>query len=142
MYQTGVGFIWTTGTPDIDICLQRSGAYAGKAIARTVRAHVIFDAALNVLMLTDVLNSHLPIQPDKSNSNNNTEIATVPPDDLADEVSNKLDLDEVRAVYDKLMDTTVSVEDIKCQYDVLKRIKDRLHKHAESANVSYRTLVQ
>ena len=121
------------------MCLQRSGAYAGKVIARTARAHVIFDAALNVLMLTDVLNSPLPIQPDKSKSSNTTEVAILPPDDLTVEVSNKLDLDEARAVHDKLMDTTVYVEDVKCQYDVLKRIKDRLHKHAESANVSYRT---
>ena len=36
------------------------------------------------------------------------------------------------------MDGTVSVENI-CRSDVVNRIKDRLHKHAESAKMSSRT---
>ena len=108
---------------------------SGKAIARAVRAHFIVDAALNAMMLTDVLDAPLPIQPDKSNSNYNAEEATMPPD-MSDEVIDTPDLDEARVLlYEKLMDGTVSVEDI-CWYDVLNRIKDRLHKHAESAKLS------
>ena len=107
----------------------------GKAIARAVRAHFIVDAVLNAMMLTDVLNAPLPIQPD--NSNDNAEVATMPPD-MSDEVIGTLDLYEARVVYEKLVDGTVSVENI-CRSDVLNRIKDRLHKHAESANMSSRT---
>ncbi len=55
-----------------------------KAIARVVRAHFIVDAALNALMLISVLNAPLPIQPDKSNSNDNAEAATMQPNDLSD----------------------------------------------------------
>ena len=54
-----------------------------------VRAHFIVDAALNAMMLTDVLNAPLPIQPD--NSNDNAEVATMPPD-MSDEVIGTLDL--------------------------------------------------
>ena len=81
----------------------------GKAIARVVRAHFSVDAALNALILTAVLNAPLSIQPDKSNSNNNADVATVPPDDLSDEVIDTPDLDETRVVNEKLVDGTVSV---------------------------------
>ena len=64
----------------------------GKAIARAVRAHFIVDAALNAMMLTDVINAPLPIQPDNSNYN---------------EVIGTLDLYEARVVYEKLVDGTV-----------------------------------
>ena len=69
------------------------------------------DAALNAMMLTDVLSAPLPIQPDKSNSNDSAEVATMPPD-MSDEVIGTPDLDEARVVYEKLVDGTVSVEDI------------------------------
>ena len=112
---------------------------SGKVIARAVRAHFVVDADLNAMMITDVLNAPLPIQPDKSNSNDNAEIATMPPD-MSDEVLDTPDLDEARVVglYENLVDGTVSVEDI-CWSDVLNIIKDRLHKHAESAKMSLRT---
>ena len=60
---------------------------SGKAITRAVRAPFIVDAALNAMMLTDVLDAPLPIQPDKSNSNDNAEEAPMPPcmsDELID----------------------------------------------------------
>ena len=110
---------------------------SGKAIARTVRAHFIVDAALNAMMLTDVINATLPIQPHKSNSNDNAKVATMPPD-ISGEVVGTPDIDETRVVYEKLMEGTVSVEDI-FRFDLLSRIKDRLHKHAESAKISSRT---
>ena len=120
------------------ICIQRSGAYAErKAIARAVRAHFIVDAALNAMMLTDVLNAPVPIQSDKLNSNDNAEVATMPPY-MSDEGIGTPDLDEARVVHEKLMGGTVSVEYI-CRSDVINRIKDRLHKHAESAMMSSRT---
>ena len=53
---------------------------SGKAISRAVRSHFIVDAALNAMMLTDVLNAPLPIEPDKSNSNDNAEVATMQSD--------------------------------------------------------------
>ena len=43
-----------------------------------------------------MLNAPLSLQPDKSNSINNAEVATVPPEDPSDEVSNNQDLDEAR----------------------------------------------
>ena len=110
---------------------------SGKVIARAVRAHFVVDADLNAMMITDVLNAPLPIQPDKSNSNDNAEIATMPPD-MSEEVIGTPDLDEARVVYEKLVDGTVSVEDI-CRSDVLNIIKDRRHEHAESAKMSFRT---
>ena len=110
----------------------------GKAIARVVRAHFSVDAALNALILTAVLNAPLSIQPDESNSNNNAEVATVPPDDLSDEAIDTPDLDETRVVNEKLVDGTLSVE-YMCRSDVLNRTKVRLHKDAESTNMSFRT---
>ena len=104
-----------------------------KAIAQAVSEQFIFDAALTAVLLTDVLNAPLPIQPDKSNSNDNAEVATMPPY-TSDEVIDTPDLDEARAVYEKLVDGTVSVEDTH-RSDVLNRIKDLLHKHAQSADV-------
>ena len=116
---------------------------SGKAIARAVRAHFIVDAALNALMLTNVLNAPLPSQHDISNNSDNAplnlaDIATMPPDDQSADVCEKTDLEKVRALYEKLMDGTMSVEET-CLSDVLNRIKDRLQTHAESAKMSSRT---
>ena len=111
---------------------------SGKAIARAVRAHFSVDASLNALILTAVLNAPLSIQPDESNSNNNAEVATFPPDDLSDEVIDTTDLDETRVVNEKLVDGTVYVE-YMCRSDVLNITKGRLHKDAESTNMSFRT---
>ena len=55
-------------------------------------------------MLTNVLKALQPIQPDKSNSNNNAEVVLVPPDDLSDEVTYNQDLDKARVVYERLME--------------------------------------
>ena len=84
-----------------------------------------------------VLNAHLPIEPDKSNRNDNAEVATMQ-SDMSEEVIGTPDLDEARVVYEKLVDGTVTVVDV-CESDVLNRIKDRLHKHAVSAKMSSRT---
>ena len=56
------------------------------------------------------------------------EVATMQ-SDMSEEVIGTPDLDEARVVYEKLVDGTVTVEDV-CESDVLNRIKDRLHKHA------------
>ena len=110
---------------------------SGKAIARAVRAHFIVDAALNSMMLTDVINAPLPIEPDKSNRNDNAEVATMQ-SYMSEEVIGTPDLDEARVVYEKMVDGTVTIGDV-CESDVLNRIKDRLHKHAVSAKMSSRT---
>ena len=47
-------------------------------------------------------------------------------------------MDESRVVYEKLVDGTVYVEGTY-RSDVLHLIKDRLHKHAESAKTFFRT---
>ena len=116
---------------------------SGKAIARAVRTHFIVDAARNALMLTSVLNAPLPSQHDISNSNDNAhldlvDIATMPPDDQSADVCEKTDLEKARALYEKLMDGIMSVEET-CVSDVLNRIKHRLQTHVESANMSSRT---
>ena len=56
---------------------------------------------------------------------------------MSDELIDTPDLDVARIVYDKLVDGTVYVEDI-CWSDVLNIIKYCIHKHAESANMSFR----
>ena len=61
--------------PPTQWCIMLSGL----AIARAVRSHFIVDDALNVMMLTGVPNAPLPIQPDKSNINDNAEVSTMPP---------------------------------------------------------------
>ena len=113
---------------------------SGKATARAVRVNIFSDdAALNALMFTDVLNAHLSFQPGKSNSNNNNaEEATMPPDDVSNEVIDTSDLDEARVVNEKLMDGTVPSEYIY-RSDVLNRTKVHLHNHVVSAKVSSRT---
>ena len=113
---------------------------SGKAITRAVRAYSFsVGAVLNALMFTDVLNAPLSIQPDKSNSNNNAEVATMPPDDMSDEVIDTSDLDEARVVNEKLVDGTVYVEYIYRSDVLTYRTKVHLHKHAESAKVYSRT---
>ena len=56
---------------------------------------------------------------------------------MSDELIDTPDLDVARIVYDKLVDGTVYVEYI-CWSDVLNIIKYCIHKHAESANMSFR----
>ena len=84
---------------------------SGKASARAVRAHFIVDAALNAMMLTDVLNAPLPIETDKSNRNDNAEVVTMQ-SDMSEEVIGTPDLDEARVVYEKLVEGTVTVEEL------------------------------
>ena len=50
----------------------------------------------------------------------------------------KMDLETARALYEKLMDGTMSVEET-CVADILNRIKDRPQTHAESDKMSSRT---
>ena len=88
-------------------------------------------------MVANVLKAPLLIQPNTSNSNNNAEIATMPPYDLSDDVAIIKILDEARVVYEKLLEG-IAVEDT-CRSDVLNKIKHRLHKRAESTKMSFRT---
>jgi len=117
--------------------------FSGKAIARAVRAHLIVDAALNALLLTNVLNAPLPCLPETSDGNGNedpdlAEAAARPLHDQHTDLSNNPDFNEACTLYEKLMAGTLSVEEV-CKSDVLKRIKDHLQKHAESAKISSRT---
>ena len=98
----------SSGPPEllelIYLCPDADHILSVKSIARAVRAQFSVDAALDALMLTDVLNAPLSIQHDKSNSNNNADVATVPPDDLYDVVIDTPDVDEARVVNEKLVD--------------------------------------
>ena len=56
------------------------------------------------------------------------------PPDMYDDVIDTPDLDESRVVYEKLVGELCLLK--TCRSKVLNRIKDRLHKHAESAKMS------
>ena len=77
---------------------------SGKAIAGSIRAHFIVDAALNVLILRRVLNAPLPCQPETTDDND-TDIA-----ETAD-VGNSQYLDEARTLYEKLMTGNICAEE-------------------------------
>ena len=110
----------------------------GKAIARAVRGHLIVDAALNALILSDVLGVPLPQPSAEPHEVEETNEAAVSPDDepTADGTGNT-DLDELAALHKNLMEGSVSAEEF-CQADVLTSIKELLRAKTESLK-SYRT---
>ncbi len=110
----------------------------GKAIARAVRGHLIVDAALNALILSDVLGVPLPQPSAEPHEVEETNEAAVSPDDepTADGTGNT-DLDELAALYKNLMEGSLSAEEF-CQADVLTSIKELLRAKTESLK-SYRT---
>ena len=89
---------------------------SGKAIARAVRAHLIVDASLNALILTNVLDTPLPREPDtqeqhQTDEQDTAEAATTETDDPPDAEENPA-LHEAAVLYDKLMDGTMSTDEV------------------------------
>ena len=107
---------------------------SGNAIARAVRAHFIIDAALNALILRNVLNIPLPCQPKTSECNydDGPDIAE------AADLCNSQYLDEAHTFYEKLMSGIMCAEEV-CSSNVLEKIKDNLEKNVESVKKSSRT---
>ena len=89
----------------------------GKAIARAVRAHLIIDAALNALMLTSTYNVPLLERSDDSGSEDVDTNEVIEPATSSHE---NLDLDEAAVLYEKLMQNTMSADQV-CRADVLTR---------------------
>ncbi len=89
----------------------------GKAIARAVRGHLLVDAALNGLLLTNALGVPLPSQ---SNSEEG-EAGECISDETAAIAKRSKDLDEACVLYENLMEETISVDEV-CSTDVFQRI--------------------
>ena len=81
-----------------------------KAIARAVRAHLLVDAALNALMLTSTFNVPLLGRLDDSESED------VDTDEVMEATTSSheknLDLDEAAVLYEKLMQNTMSTDQV------------------------------
>ena len=94
-----------------------------KAIARAVRAHLLVDAALNSLMLTSTFNVPLLGRLDDSESED------VDTDEVMEATTSSheknLDLDEAAVLYEKLMQHTMSADQVS-RADVISRIDDTL----------------
>lgn len=103
--------------------------FSGKAIARAIRAQLIVGAAINVLLLTNVLSAPLPCLGETSEENANEDLnfeATARPlHDQHIDLSNNTDFNEACNLYENLMAGTLSVEEV-CKSDVLKRIRYHL----------------
>ena len=113
---------------------------SGKAIIRAVCGHFTVDAALEALMLGDVLGAPLPcLQNVNASDSNMPENMGTNEDVTSGDVTADSDLDEARTIYGKLVDGSMSPEEV-CSADVLKRIKDQLPKHATSSKASSRTV--
>ena len=108
---------------------------SGKAIARAIRAHFIVDAALNALLLKSVFNAPLP---EKAARNKNEDLDLTETARPQDEHSTDLDLNEARTLYEKLMAGEMRAEEV-CMSDVLKRVKNSLHKFSALLKMSSRT---
>ena len=82
---------------------------SGKAIARAVHAHFIIDAALNALILRNVLNTPLPCQPEtpECNDDDGPDIAE------AADLGNSQYLDEAHTFHEKLMSGIMCAEEIR-----------------------------
>ena len=85
----------------------------GKAIARAVRAHLLVDAALNGLLLSNALG--VPLLSQSPSEDREAEEA------ISEETAAIVDLHEAHALYESLMEGTISVDEV-CNTDVIQRI--------------------
>ena len=88
--------------------------FTGKAIARAVRAHLLVDAALNGLLLSNALG--VPLLSQSNSEDREAEEA------ISEETAAIVDLHETRALYESLMEETISVDEV-CNTDVIQRIR-------------------
>ena len=103
----------------------------GKAIARAVRAHLLVDAALNGLLLASALGVPLPSQ---SNSEDEEADEAISEETVATVGTNR-NLDEAYALYESLMEETISADDV-CRSDVIQRITTILEEKIDSLKSS------
>ena len=110
---------------------------SSKAIARAIRGHLLVDAALNALILSDALGMPIPQPSADPHEVEETNEATVSPDDelTTTDGTGNTDLDEFAALYKNLMEGSVSAEEF-CQADVLTRIKKLLRARTKSLRSS------
>ncbi len=103
---------------------------SGKAVARAVRAHLLVEACLNAIMLSNVLDVSIPGINDElidaTVENRCREEA-----ENATSVRSSSDLQDANALYDDLMNQAKSAEDANAA-TVLDKIKEQLQKYKES----------
>ena len=97
--------------------------FTGKAIARTVRAHLLVDAALNTVMLSKSLKVPIRGMQDKPNDPASTEDQP----HTSEEVENP-DLQEACSLYEDLLKKHKTAEEVSAA-DVLSRINCLLQEH-------------
>ena len=76
----------------------------GKAIARAVRAHLLVDAALNGLLLSNALG--VPLLSQSNSEDREAEEA------ISEETAAIVDLHEAHILYESLMEETISVDEV------------------------------
>ena len=102
----------------------------GKAISRTVRGHMLVDAALNSILVAKAY--HIPL-PTKETDESKRDTASTDPENYDVETDQQKqgtvdvtsDITEAKDIYDKAMLSTLSVEDV-CSAGVVVRIKGKL----------------
>ena len=118
---------------------------SGKAIARAVRAHFIVDAALNALVISNTFNVSLPSQLDDLGDKGVEGTETLEAEEGTREATStpilsNADMQEVRGLYDNLMDGTMSAAEV-CHADVVSRINNLLENSKQTVKNSSRTAV-
>ena len=103
----------------------------GKAIARAVRAHLLVDAALNGLLLANTLG--VPLSSQSSSENEEADVAIF--EETAAIMDTNRDLDEAYALYENLMEETISVDQV-CSTDVIQRITNILKEKMKSSRTA------
>ena len=96
---------------------------SGKAISRAVRAHLIVDAALNVLISARAFGIPVPECED-------TEV-----EEVMEKTARNADLEEVSVLYENLMQGLMCADQV-CQSDVVYRINDALEREGKSLKSS------
>ena len=107
---------------------------SGKAIARAVWAHLIVDAALNALVLAKTFCVPLP------GSSHDTECEDMETEEVEstsfhDEAPRNADLDGASVLYKKLMQGSMSADQI-CQPDLMNKIRDALQAEVKSSRTA------
>ena len=105
---------------------------SGKAIARAVRAHLIVDAALNAMVLAKTFCVPLP---HVTECEDNMETEEVESTLFHNEAPRNADLDGVSVLYKKLMERSMSADQI-CQSDLMNKVRDALQTEAKALKSS------
>ena len=116
---------------------------SSKVIAQAVRAHLIVDAALNALVISNTFSVSLPSQLDNLGDKCVEGTETLEAEEGTCEatstpIPSNADMQEVCGLYDKLMDGTMSAAEVY-QADVVSRIKNLLENSTQTLKNSSRT---